>query len=193
MKVEGEKRGKVEKAQIDQRNPAYLKKAENTIKVTEKKDKKQSIEFDYSTVVLSFELNARFQNDTARSKAVHTYRIYISMPSMTTAERQKLVKAILVANTVPPSNKIAPTIDLFGNDGTLVSSIRKQTDILTLQCCSRTPYTRRSSRYQPFGFRSPPTTHLPIEARMTQMGRSCKVIQKQVKLCCFIPISYRSH
>jgi hypothetical protein len=28
---------------------------------------------------------------------------------------------------------------------------------------------------------------------MTQMGRSCKVIQKQVKLCCFIPISYRSH
>jgi hypothetical protein len=47
------------------------------------------------------------------------------MPSMTTAERQKLVKAILVANTVPPSNKIAPTIDLFGNDGTLVSDIRE--------------------------------------------------------------------
>jgi hypothetical protein len=122
-----------------------------------------------------------------------THTEYISVCRRWPRQRDKKLKAILVANTVPPSNKIAPTIDLFGNDGTLVSTSVKQTDILTLQCCSRTPYTRRSSRYQPFFAQIATDDTLPIEARMTQMGRSCKVIQKQVKLCCFIPISYRSH
>jgi uncharacterized protein (DUF362 family) len=42
--------------------------------------------------------------------------------------------------------------------------------------------TRRSSRYQPFWFQiATDDTLLQIEARMTQMGRSCKVIQKTGK------------
>jgi hypothetical protein len=100
------------------------------------------------------------------------------MPTMTTAERQKLVKAILVANTVPPSsNKIAPTIDLFGNDGTL--NIREADGYFDASMLFKNAVHEKIKSVPTFLVPDRHRRHIASEARMTQMGRSCKVIKNR--------------
>jgi hypothetical protein len=102
------------------------------------------------------------------------YSIYINRAETELGQNHRL------ASTVPPSNKIAPTIDLFGNDGTWCVYPLSRRIFWRFNVVQRTPYTREIRVTNLSGSRSPPT-YCASEARMTQMGRSCTSDQKTGK------------
>jgi hypothetical protein len=128
-----------------------------------------------------------FQNDLRLGLRPSTHtRIYIICRRWP-RQRQKLVKAIRQYSTTIKQNS-ANNRPVW-NDGTLVSTFVKQTDILTLQCCSRTR-TREDQVGTNLFFADRHRRHITqIELEWRRWVVRAKWSKKQVKLCCFIILS----
>jgi hypothetical protein len=121
-----------------------------------------------------------FQNEILRLglKTVHTYKNIYHMPAMTTAETNWSKPSANTGTTIKQNSANNRPV---WNDSTLGVRHSLNRRIFWQQCCSRTRTREDQVGTNLFFAGSPPTSHYPNWARMTQMGRSCKVIQKTGK------------